>query len=495
MPKRAFRVSGRLGAKPCLGVALALCLFAGCASGPPLITQYTIPLTGFAVPFPNLFFFLHSENDLQHLSYTDAFEAMHQRLSVAYPYTEWKGVDWDALHAEYAPRVAAAETEADVHAWYTAVRSYLHAVPDAQVSIQRDPEFYAEDVGGGFGLALSELDDGRVLIHLLTPEGPAEGVGIQWGAEVISWNGQPIGEAMEEVSLLWASEPPVTPRDRRLAQLRLRARAPEGMTAVVGVRQPGLEDTRAMDAVDDGFQTLENAELFGHELDEFDAPISARYLASGHAYLRLYVMAPTLSVPFPERAFSEAILGFVNAGAPGMVLDLRGNRGGVDDLVPKLLGHFYEEERFYADVETYDARRGAFTVERNLRLNIEPRAPLFAAPIVILVDAHTLGPAEGMAATLQALPHVRVLGFEPSRGAAGIAGGTVILPEGYTVSYPTGRPVDETGAPLWASGVTREGGVQPDIRVPFDEAALHALYMEGRDPLIAAAVEALETAW
>lgn len=469
---------------------LALGALAGCAHRPPLLTPYTIPWTSFAVPLPNIFFFLRSENDLQHLSWTEAFDAMHERLSTAYPYTEWKDVDWDALYAEFAPRVSAAEVEGDVHAYYTAVRAFLHSVPDAHLNIRRDPGLFEEEVGGGFGFAMTELDDGRVLVHLLLEDGPAEGVGMQWGAEVVSWNGQPIAEALESVSVLWALEPPVSERDRRRAQLRLLARAPVGSTAVVGLRQPGLDDTRAIEAVPDDFATLEHAEHFAHDLDEFDAPVSVRFLSGGHAYLRIFAMAPTISMPFPERAFSEAIIHFLESDAPGLIIDLRHNQGGVDDLVPKLLSHFVETETFYMDVESYDPRLETFTVDPTLRLVIEPAAAHFNRPVAVLVDAHTKGPAEGMAATLQALGAI-VVGFEPSRGSVGLAGGSMILPEEYTVSYPTARPVDEDGRPLWASGVMREGGVHPDVRVPLNEAALQMLYEAQRDPIIAAAVEAL----
>ncbi|MEA4807496.1 hypothetical protein, partial [Acetobacterium wieringae] len=47
-------------------------------------------------------------NDFSDLSWTAAFEALHETLAQEYAFTEWKGIDWDSLHATYAPQIAAA---------------------------------------------------------------------------------------------------------------------------------------------------------------------------------------------------------------------------------------------------------------------------------------------------------------------------------------------------------------------------------------------------
>ena len=51
--------------------------------------------------------------DYQDLSWTQAFEQLHARISRRYPFTEWKGIDWDALYAQTAPRIAEAEANGD----------------------------------------------------------------------------------------------------------------------------------------------------------------------------------------------------------------------------------------------------------------------------------------------------------------------------------------------------------------------------------------------
>ncbi len=38
----------------------------------------------------------------------EAFDAMFEKVRLEYPFTEDKNIDWDALYAEFAPRIEAA---------------------------------------------------------------------------------------------------------------------------------------------------------------------------------------------------------------------------------------------------------------------------------------------------------------------------------------------------------------------------------------------------
>ena len=53
-------------------------------------------------------------------------------------------------------------------------------------------------VSGGYGFAIRELDDGRVIVVHVTAGGPAEAAGMQVGAVVTEFNGQPIADAIGE---------------------------------------------------------------------------------------------------------------------------------------------------------------------------------------------------------------------------------------------------------------------------------------------------------
>ena len=90
-------------------------------------------------------------NDYSDLNYEDAFDAMFEKVAREYPFTEDKGIDWDALYEEFAPQVESARSDA---AFYRAMQAFSLAIPDGHVGISFDPEAFYDCCGGGFGMVL-----------------------------------------------------------------------------------------------------------------------------------------------------------------------------------------------------------------------------------------------------------------------------------------------------------------------------------------------------
>ncbi|MBI3117408.1 MAG: hypothetical protein HYZ00_01900 [Candidatus Hydrogenedentes bacterium] len=469
-------------------IALLL-VISGCATQPKLVSGVRVPLMLFALPLPNILFFLDTEEDLTQMTWTEAFGAMHERLASEYAYTDWKQIDWPALEAVIGPQIADAEAARDRDAYYRALRRYVAAVRDAHVTLTKDETLREEAIGGGFGLTPVPLNDGRLMAHGLAQAGPAAEAGMKPGAEILSWNGKPALVAVDETPVIWADVPPGTAYARRQTQAMLLACAPVGAQAAVSFRNPGDSTTWnvSLTATADGDASLRAEQGAPSPLGEFDAPLTATTLESGYRLIRLYAIAPTLKMPFPERAFREMIAKAVQAQAPGIILDLRGNQGGADHLVAALAGHFHDAPAFYEAVAVYEPRQESFRINASLRLMVEPALPRFSGPVVALVDSNTMGPAEGLAMLLQRLPQGHVFGFGPTRGAAGIGGGNIALPGDLSISYPTGRSLDESGNIQIEADSSGEGGVTPDILVPMDEATAGKLHEERRDVLLEAA--------
>ncbi len=121
------------------------------------------------------------------------------RKEYAFADIEGKAPDWDALYAELKPRVEKAEKDKDANAFYLALRDFTWAFKDGHVSM--DGGDYANQdfttaTSGGYGFAIRELDDGKVIVIYTLEGGPAQLAGIQAGAEVTEFNGQPIAEAI-----------------------------------------------------------------------------------------------------------------------------------------------------------------------------------------------------------------------------------------------------------------------------------------------------------
>ena len=105
-------------------------------------------------------------NDLSSDLYTDAFNALFDQASREYPFTEEKGIDWQALKAELSPQAEAASTPED---FYRVLRDLSFSIPDGHVNLSVNPDVFYQDYGGGFGLVLVELSDGRVIVKEVLP--------------------------------------------------------------------------------------------------------------------------------------------------------------------------------------------------------------------------------------------------------------------------------------------------------------------------------------
>lgn len=432
--------------------------------------------------------------DYSDLGWAGAFTEAHDTFSREYAFGAWKGVDWDGLYARFLPRIAAAEAAGDDDAYYLALHEYVCSIPDSHISLA------AEDaavplalgrrlVGGGFGIAAAELDDWRVVAAAVVPGGPADRAGIATGAQIVSWDGRPARSAIGRIDVgavpykaltgAVGSEAPKATRDHyRLEQTRLLTRGPIGSTAEVAFVNPGADHTRTvtLTAVDDDGETFSLVDFAARP--ELSSEVDHRILPEGFGYVHVR-MELDLENPggYPVRVyeqFREAIASFVAAGVPGVVLDLRGNYGGSDQLAADMCGFFTSTPAFYEEQEYYDKRDGRFlriTLAETGpdpivdQLTIEPQTPCFGGPVVVLVNPNTTSSGEGPPMAISRMPNGRVIGFYGTNGSFGMTGGEIALPGGFAIHYPFGRSVDADGV-IQLDSRNGYGGVHPDLRVP-----------------------------
>jgi hypothetical protein len=60
--------------------------------------------------------------DLSRESWISAYDGMNEIHAKRYGFRQWKQIDWDALHAEFGPRMAAAENANDKDAYHLGIR-------------------------------------------------------------------------------------------------------------------------------------------------------------------------------------------------------------------------------------------------------------------------------------------------------------------------------------------------------------------------------------
>jgi carboxyl-terminal processing protease len=177
---------------------LIMLVLSGCSGGSVSETGID-PWVGFTLPDPA---------DYSTLTWTDAFKAAHDKFSREYAFSAWKGVDWPGLYSRFLPRIERAQAARDEKAYYLTLYEYIFSTPDGHISlVANDPTILKsisqERVGGGFGLAVAELDDWRVVAAAVVSNGPADKAGIAPGAEIVPWGGLPVLTAIGRIDRIY----------------------------------------------------------------------------------------------------------------------------------------------------------------------------------------------------------------------------------------------------------------------------------------------------
>jgi C-terminal processing protease CtpA/Prc len=415
-------------------------------------------------------------NDYSDLSYKEAFDALFEKVSREYPFTELKRIDWDSLYETYAPHVAEA---ANPREFYEALHDFTLAIPDGHVGVGPiNPDVFYPQFGGGFGLVLDELSDGTILVTQVLPNYPAARAGIEVGAEIITWTGQPVAEALQEVEPFFG--PYSTDHHQRRGQLLFLPRTENGNQVEVTFNNPGQEaKTQTLQSeveVDSLFAALER-----EESDELALPLEGEVLDdSGLGYIVINTFSDDYN--HMARLWEHYIDSLLENEIPGLIIDLRTNNGGNSQLALDFAGYLFEEEITLSRSAYYNENTGQFEFE-NLPRKIEPGPRYYDGKVAVLVGPECISACEGFAYALSYNGRSIVVGHAPTAGAYGEVGrGQYKLPDDLSLQFPTSRTVTQDGE------ILIEGtGVIPDIEVPRTRDS--ALGRE--DTVLQAAVNAL----
>jgi carboxyl-terminal processing protease len=166
------------------------------------------------------------------------------------------------------------------------------------------------------------------------------------------------------------------------------------------------------------------------------------------------------------KQYGEAIE--ASRDADGLIIDLRGNPGGIGAMSFAMGGWLVSERGL--KLGTLVTRDGS------LNFTLFPRPRPFKAPVAVLVDELSMSTSEILAGGLKDLKRARVFGVR-TPGAA-LPSTVEVLPNGDRFQYAFANYISANGQPL--EGI----GVVPDVETPWTRAAL----LEGRDPAVEAAL-------
>ena len=372
------------------------------------------------------------------------------------------GVNWNAVRDELRPRAAAARTTGELRG---VVREMLGRLGQSHFSLipgSAEPAS-AADLSGDAGLDV-RLVDGTLLVTAVEPDGAAARAGVKPGWKLVTVGGLAVAPALAEL--------PQEPRLRSVEAWRVaheRLRGPAGTTVFVTFQDGAghLHDLTLNRQPETGEPVT-----IGHLPTMFVRVESERRaLPRGGAagVIRFNVWMPAV-----DREFQKAM--DAHRGADGIVVDLRGNPGGLAAMLMGISGHFVAERKALGTMRTRDSELRFVANPRRVSAAGERVEP-FAGPVAILVDAMSGSASECFTGGMQGIRRARVFG-QVSMGQA-LPALFNKLPNGDVLIHAYGDFVA-------ADGTRLEGrGVVPDVVVPLTRQALLA----GRDEVLDAALE------
>jgi carboxyl-terminal processing protease len=396
------------------------------------------------------------------------FDSAWSRIAHTHYDTAFGGVDWAAVRTELRPRAEAARSMGELR------RVLMDMVGRLGLShfavLPREAAGALDGSGGGAteadaGLEVRIAGD-ELVVWRLDPAGAAAAAGVGTGWTVLEIDGRSVGQRLDALRTLPAAERRRA-RTTMLYQLNAELKGGTGAERELKLRTgEGREIRRRLQ-----LRTTEGEVVAFGSLPPVVAVLHGERVTvpGGCAGVIRFTMWLVPLSPAFDRAVDAA------RDCAGIVIDLRGNPGGVAGMVMGTAGHFLDDTLRLGFMKTRTTELRFKANPRRVRADGSTTQP-FAGRVAILMDEMSASTSEFFAEGLQRVGRARVFGT-PSAGQA-LPAALVRLPNGDVLMHVI---ADFTGP----DGSRIEGrGVVPDVVVETTREDL----LQQRDAVMSAAL-------
>lgn len=365
------------------------------------------------------------------------FDQVWRLVGEKYYDPNFNGVNWNALRDEYRPRAAQASCD---EALYGVLKEMARALHDAHTRFRSPAErARARRLQATTpGFTISEIE-GRAVIVNVEPDSEASRAGVEAGMIITNVDGLPFSQRLAEVSEE-VGESSSSRARALLTYYEVLAGEPGTMVRLGVEREDG---TRAQ------------IDLERHTVP-ISPPLVSHMLPSGYGYIKFDLFSDRVA-----KQFRDALSNL--SGAPGLIVDVRGNPGGDFGSLLAIANSFFSDKVSFGRIIARSGR-GPSLMLRMLGVPSQLDAgassnAVYSGPVIILVNEATGSASEIFAAGMQENHRGAVIG----RQTCGCVLGSVAHP----VKGGGEMDVSEFGI-VTASGRKLEGiGVMPDVTVPL----------------------------
>jgi len=372
------------------------------------------------------------------------------------------GLDWNAVRDELRPRVERATSKREARAaMHEMIRrldlTHFNIFPEEILGKMGSTDGPGEgEPEGVLGIDLRVLH-GHAIVRAVDEGSTAEQAGVRAGWEIVRIDGEDVSEWIRDIT----------------AELEGKTILGIVLAGAVGDRLTGkIGESRTVTFLDGEDRPVDLeiplAEGRGERVQFGFFPVLKVWIDTrrmddvGYIAFKMFLDPPRVM-----KVFNEAMESYLDAR--GVVIDLRGNGGGIGAMGMGMAGWFVREEG--KSLGTMRFR------EQTLEFPIFARRNAFRGPLAILVDEMSGSSSECLAGGLQALGRARIFGTRTAGGALP----SVIerLPNGDAFQYAIADFVSADGKRIEGVGITPDDVVEPTRRD----------WLEGRDPVLEAALE------
>jgi carboxyl-terminal processing protease len=389
----------------------------------------------------------------------NTFDLVWRRVQEKHYDPKFGGVDWNAVRKQYAPRVRKVKTDAE---FYGLLNEMLGELKQSHFGvIPPSGSHMADDVAasheGELGLTV-QLVEGQAVITQIEEGSSAAESALKPGFVLSTVNGKPVDKLLARIK-----SRKLKPVEERF-QFRYTLRSQLGGTIGSKVKIGYLDGNNAAQTVElEARKPKGEVVRFGY-LPPIPSFVESKRLPGNIGYVRLNIFMIPLLEPV-KKAVAEL------HDTDGMIIDLRGNLGGVGMMAPPIAGLFSPKS---GTLGTMKMRTG------EMRFAFFANDNAYTKPLVVLTDEGSVSTSEILAGSLQ--ENRRALTVGSATPGMVLPSNIERLPRGVRMQYV----IADFKTP---KGILLEGrGVLPDIPVKLTRKSL----LEEGDPILKAATDAIQ---
>lgn len=435
--------------------------------------------------------------DYASLGYEQAFTKLHKQIEKEYALVDYKEIDLTELYEEYEPQMKHADQTKNATEYLQALQNYVEEFHDGHVNVYDMLEFFgvgsfnqltqakSEMFPNYYGLSLIKIDSGEYIAVNVEKDGNAYKSGIREGFIVTKWNGKDVDEQIEQIDHI----PPVN--TWMFADEENKERYLPFYFSCMGGTQASISyiDSNNQENIEVNLQSMGNGYDYLYEtIGKFNHKANIAETAVTVKDSISYTIENSICVltidgfmgtkEENEERMDEICEQIRRQNVKRIVIDMRNNCGGDDEMAAVIMGYFTNEDLFYLEENTYNQKTKEYTKKRTIQVKGNGQIEL---PVKLLVNAQCISAGEGFVYNMAKLEKVQVVGMTGTNGSFGTFKGIQIMPENVMVVFPSIVCLDEDGNVMIDSSKDGIGGIKVDHQIPLDAKAAQQIFSENKD--------------